>query len=116
MKRVDIINQSISKKVFSGAFVTEGFFERLRGLILQKSPLPFGALVIDKCDSIHTFLMRFELDAVFLNRDGVVLQIVKGIKPFRIVLPISNAYYVIEAESSGFTEENFRIGDKIEFV
>ena len=43
------------------------------------TPLPAGyGLRILKCNSIHTFGMRFALDLVWLGRDGRVLRVDHG--------------------------------------
>jgi uncharacterized membrane protein (UPF0127 family) len=115
MRRVSVVNRTTSRTIFENAAMTEGFSERLTGLMFRNKPLEFDALVIDKCDSIHTFFMRFAIDAIFLNKEGRIIRIVKNIKPFRIILPISNACYVIECESRETTEQNFHTGDTIEF-
>ena len=61
----------------------EGFLARGRGLMLTRE-LPEGAgLVLEPCNSIHMFFMRYPLDIIFLDKSGVVLFMYKGIKPWR---------------------------------
>ena len=63
--------------------VARSFLERLRGLIGVKSLEPDEGLLIERCNCIHTFFMSFPIDATFLDRDGNVVKIVRGIKPWR---------------------------------
>ena len=59
--------------------VARSFRERRRGLA-KMAPLPAGyGLRILKCNSIHTFGMRFALDLVWLARDGRVLRVDRGV-------------------------------------
>jgi len=58
---------------------------RMKGL-LGRSELPPGeGLLLRPASSIHTFFMRFPLDAVFLDRDLVVRKVVAAVKPWRLV-------------------------------
>jgi uncharacterized protein len=72
------------------------FLARAWGL-LGRSNLPRGAgLLIRPCRSIHTFGMRFPIDALFLNRDQQVVGLVHALKPQRISPIFVSAYGVIE--------------------
>ena len=65
------------------AEVAESAFERMRGLI-GRSKLESGkGMLITKCNCIHTFFMRFPIDATFLDREGKVVKTVRGIRPWR---------------------------------
>ena len=65
------------------AEVAERAFERMRGLI-GRSDLESGTgMLITKCNCIHTFFMRFPIDATFLDRQGNVVKTVRNIRPWR---------------------------------
>jgi uncharacterized membrane protein (UPF0127 family) len=56
---------------------------RMRGL-LGRSDLPRGeGILIRPAGSIHTFFMRFPIDAVFLDNDGKVVGIERELPPWR---------------------------------
>jgi uncharacterized protein len=58
--------------------------ERVRGL-LGREELDGGAgLWIARTGSVHTFFMRFPIDAVFLDRELRVRKVVASVKPFRL--------------------------------
>jgi len=59
--------------------------QRMRGLLGRKSLEPGAGLLITRTSSIHTFLMAFPIDAVFLDRDLSVRSIVANVRPSRIV-------------------------------
>ncbi|MBP9115902.1 MAG: DUF192 domain-containing protein [Acidimicrobiia bacterium] len=59
---------------------------------VSKSP---KALYFDKCRSVHTFGMRFNLKIVFFNKNQDVIAS-KVIKPNRLVLSPKGTYSILE--------------------
>ena len=66
------------------ADVAETFAERARGLIGRPPPPPGRGLLIPRCNAIHTLFMRYPIDATFLDREGRVVKVVRGIRPGRL--------------------------------
>lgn len=66
------------------AEVAERFFDRAKGLIGRKGLPPGEGLLILRCNCIHTMLMRFPIDATFLDRHDRVVRVVRGIRPWRL--------------------------------
>ena len=64
------------------AEVAETFAERAKGLIGRTRLEPGKGMLITKCNCIHTFFMRFPIDATFLDRNGEVVKIVRNIRPW----------------------------------
>lgn len=63
--------------------LAQSFKQRLVGLMFRKS-LPAGAaLLLDPCNMVHTCFMRFNMDALFLDKDGRVLHVTENMKPWR---------------------------------
>ena len=65
------------------ARVARTFFERARGLIGTKSLGPGEGMLILKCNAIHTWFMRFPIDATFLDRNDQVVCVVRDIPPWK---------------------------------
>jgi uncharacterized membrane protein (UPF0127 family) len=57
--------------------------ERMRGLLGRDGLEPGTGLWIAKTGSVHTFFMRFPMDAVFLDKELRVRKVVPAVKPFR---------------------------------
>ena len=58
---------------------------RMRGL-LGRSSLPAGeGILLRPAASVHTFFMRFPIDVVFLDADGVVVAVRPDVPPWRAV-------------------------------
>ena len=75
MRRVNILGVD--------AEVAERFTERLRGLIGRNGLERGKGMLIVRCNCIHTFFMRFPIDATFLDGQGRVVKTVKGVRPWR---------------------------------
>ena len=65
------------------AEVAETFLERTKGLIGRDGLERGKGMLIMKCNCIHTFFMRFSIDATFLDGQGRIVKTVKGIRPWR---------------------------------
>jgi uncharacterized membrane protein (UPF0127 family) len=58
-------------------------FTRMRGLLGRRN-LPQGeGILLEPAGSIHTFFMRFPIDAVFLDRERRVVKVAHGVRPWR---------------------------------
>jgi uncharacterized membrane protein (UPF0127 family) len=71
-------------RLVCSATVADNPLTRLRGL-LGRASLPAGeGLLIRPAPSIHTFFMRFAIDAVFLDADFRVLAVERSLRPGRL--------------------------------
>jgi uncharacterized membrane protein (UPF0127 family) len=58
---------------------------RLLGLALLSREGAGTGLLIPRCRSVHTLGMRFRLDLVFLDADGLVIELRRAVPPGRFV-------------------------------
>ncbi len=63
--------------------VAKSLWARMRGLIGVKRLPPDEGLLIERCNCIHTFFMRFAIDATFLDGNDRPVKVVRNIKPWR---------------------------------
>ncbi len=68
------------------AKVAHTFAERARGLIGRPRPADGEGMLIEKCNAIHTFFMKYPIDATFLDREGRVVRVVRDIQPWRLLV------------------------------
>lgn len=68
------------------ADVAASFLQRAKGLIGRSSLPPGEGLLIERCNAIHTFFMKFPIDAIFLDRSGRVVKTVRNIRPWRFLV------------------------------
>lgn len=87
------------------------FRERLIGLMFKKE-IKDGAIIFENCRSIHTCFMYQSIDIIALNREFVITDIRRGVKPWHFIFFKSPSQHVIEMKS---VPSRVRIGDKIIF-
>jgi uncharacterized membrane protein (UPF0127 family) len=63
--------------------VADSFAARLRGLLGRRGLEAGEGLLIPRTSSVHTHFMRFAIDVVFLDADGRVAKIARGLRPWR---------------------------------
>jgi hypothetical protein len=78
------------------ATVADRPLTRMVGLLGRSGLAPGDGLVIRPCNAIHTWFMRFPIDVVFLDADGVVLRAVEALPPFRLASGGRRARVTIE--------------------
>src|SRR5436190_20293849 len=69
--------------------------ERARGLLGRSGLDPDEGLLLEHTRSVHTFGMRFAIDAVLLDRDHRVIGVVR-LSPNRVLLPRPHVRAVLE--------------------
>ena len=76
--------------------LADGFSSRFFGL-MGRSSLPDGdAMLFAPGGTIHTFFMRFPLDVAFLSREGGVLRLAEGVRPWRLTRAPRGTKFVLE--------------------
>ena len=89
------------------------FISRGRGLMLA-APMPSGGgLVIEPCNSIHMFFMRYPLDILFVDKEGKVVFMYKGIKPWRVGRIVKGAKSAIELPEGSIEHSGTQVGDAL---
>ncbi|WP_422821985.1 DUF192 domain-containing protein [Vreelandella utahensis] len=64
--------------------MARSFRERAIGLLGCRRLSPQQGLYFERCRSVHMFGMRFPVDVLFLDEDGVVVRTVPALRPWRI--------------------------------
>lgn len=85
------------------------FKDRLFGLMFKKN-INY-CLLFKKCNSIHTFFMRENIDVVMTDKNNKVIFIKKNMKKNRIILPKKNVYNTYEFPNNFIKE--LKINDQL---
>lgn len=94
--------------------VADTLWARLRGL-LGRADFPVGnGLLIRPCKGIHTFFMKFPIDAVFLDRENRIVAIFRALSPNRLTPIYRKASAVLELPA-GTIDSNTDVGDLVDF-
>ena len=92
--------------------VADSHFSRMRGLLGRRELAADDGLLLTPCSSIHTWFMRFPIDAVFLQADLTVLKVKEHVRPWRLV-GCSGARSVLELPAGSSAEHGLRPGDRL---
>lgn len=107
--------ESCSGVIATNVRKARGFFGRLRGL-MYRNMLPEGeALLIEPCDAIHTFGMRFAIDVLFLDAEGVIVKALRSLKPGKIVRSVRNGCAVLEMNAGSLPGDLALEGKVVKF-
>jgi uncharacterized membrane protein (UPF0127 family) len=101
---MNVINKTRNTVLADKAVIVDTLFTRMKGLLGRAGLARGEALVIRPCNSIHTFFMSFCIDVVFLDRTYKVLKVVKNLKSWHVVMPVSSASSVLELKP-GFADK-----------
>ncbi len=88
-------------------------FSRARGLLGREGLGPGEGLWIEPCAMIHTFFMRFAIDAVFLDGGLRAVRVLRGMAPWRVSPWVRGASSVLEL-AAGSSQQTVEPGDQLE--
>jgi len=88
---------------------------RLFGLIGRDNLQEGSALSIEPCTSIHTFFMKFCIDAAFMAKDGRLLRAISALRPWRATRIYPGAALVVELPAGTLARTGTREGDELAF-
>ncbi|MFC1704594.1 DUF192 domain-containing protein [Candidatus Omnitrophota bacterium] len=91
-----IINQTRNTLLADNATLARTFLARIKGLLGKKGLKENHALIIQPCNSIHTFFMRFVIDVIFLDKQHKVVGLRESMPPGRISRIYPQAHTVVE--------------------
>ena len=81
-------------------YVCKSFFSRLKGFMFTRNIN--RALLFDKCNSIHTFFMKENIDVIMCDNDNKVLFVYRDLPKNKIILPKKGVRKVFETPSGYF--------------
>jgi uncharacterized membrane protein (UPF0127 family) len=84
----------------------------MRGLLGRRSLQSGEGILICPTWSIHTAFMRFRIDAVFLDREGRVLKIVRELRPWRAA-SCRGARAVLELPAGEAEQQGVVVGERL---
>jgi uncharacterized protein len=81
--RVGTLSSSEGQVVCERCYLAYSTLERMRGLLGRDSLDPNEGMLFRPAGSIHMMFMRFAIDAIFCDRDLRVIDVVRGLRPWR---------------------------------
>lgn len=87
-------------------------WSRLRGLLGRGGLAADEGLLLRPVNAIHTMFMRFPIDVVFLDRDYVVVKVVRGVRPWRFA-GARGARAVLELAAGAADRKRLTVGERL---
>jgi hypothetical protein len=93
--------------------VARNVFARARGLLGRSTLLGGEGLMLPRTRAVHTHFMRFPIDVVFVDRDGVVIRVVAALQPWRAA-SCRRAHVVLELAAGECERRHLVEGDRVQ--
>jgi uncharacterized protein len=93
--------------------VADRMVARMKGLLGKRELVAGEGLLIQPAPSIHTFFMRFPIDAVFLAKSGKVMKVAPNVGPWRM-RSCRRAFAVLELPAGEAEQRGITVGDQID--
>jgi len=106
-----IINTTKNSVVANEVIIANTPFMRMKGLLGKKELKKGQALILDPCNSIHTFFMRFPIDILFLDKNNKIIKTISCLKPFRLTSIYFNATSAVELPIGTIQSLSIQKGD-----
>jgi uncharacterized membrane protein (UPF0127 family) len=107
-----IANFTRGTVVCERALLADGPLRRMRGLMGRRALLRGEGLLLRPAPAIHTGFMRFPIDAVFLDGELNVLEIVERLVPWRTAAR-RGARAVLELPAGECERRCLAVGDRV---
>jgi len=101
------------KLEYNGKFIylidCKSFFSRFKGFMFKKEIN--CALLFNKCNCIHTFFMKKNIDVIMCDKNNKILYYYNDLNKNRIIWPKKDIYKTIELPVNFF---DINVGDLIQ--
>ena len=111
-------NRTRSTYLATDLMIAATHWTRFRGLMATNpSEFPPGSgLWINPSRGIHTFAMRFPIDALYLDHERYVIHIEEGLKPWRVAAIRIAASSILELPVGTVVGSKTMLGDRIDIL
>ena len=103
----------IGETIFNKGKIANSFSSRLKGLMFTENIKSEEGLLLENCNSIHTFFMNFEIDVAYIDKNYIVIG-KETIKPWRIGKLFIGTKHVFESSKNSMN--NIKIGEKLSII
>jgi uncharacterized membrane protein (UPF0127 family) len=112
--KLTIRNTTRGTVLATAADVADTSAKRRTGLLKHTSLPPGEGLLIEPCEGVHTFWMKFAIDVLYLSREKKVMKVRHAMAPFRMSLCLP-AHSVLELPAGTAASTGTVKGDVLEF-
>jgi len=111
-----LVNRTLDRVVCQRIGLARTLWSRTRGL-LGRPPLVEGeGLLIEPCQSVHMFFMRYSIDVVFLDHEFRVVALRPGLRPWRATRYFRDAHSALELPAGAVADSGLDLGHQLALV
>jgi len=108
-----VIRNKTQKNIISKNYSSKNAFGKIKGLIGEKTP---RTIILKTRFGIHTFLLKFPIDVVILNKRNEVVKLKKDLQPNKCFFWNIKFNTVIEFPGGFLEKSKTKVGDTLEFT
>jgi uncharacterized membrane protein (UPF0127 family) len=109
-----LIDRETNRVVVAELHLATGFWSRWLGWQFRAMPACGSGLLLAPCASIHTCWMRFALNIAWLDHNGTVLAVGRGVRPWRFAFAPRGTLAVLEVPAR--EAPDFEIGARLKLI
>ena len=111
-----LINHTTGRVVCQQVTLARTLWTRTRGLLGRPPPERGTGLLLEPCQSVHMFFMRYAIDVIFLDADYRVVAVRAGLRPWRVTRYYRTAYAALELREGAAAEAGLEPGHQLALV
>lgn len=115
MERLVVVNTHTGVILAQRVELARTFLTRLQGLIGRSGLGEGEGLVLEGCNSVHMFFMRFPIDVIFVDRRDKVVGLAWNLQPGAVSRVFPKAFRAVELPAGTIGRTGTGEGDVLEF-
>jgi uncharacterized protein len=112
-KMLEIRNLTRDSEVAARVRPADRAWSRMVGLLGRRRLARDEGLLLTPCTSVHTFLMFFPIDILYLSREHVVVKAVSALRPFRLSACLKGSHSILELPAGVIEASGTQVGDRL---
>lgn len=111
--RFHITNDSKRRTLADRSRKADTFFTRAIGLMGRRGLEDGEALIIQPCNGVVCFFMRFAIDVLFVDGEDRIVHMIPDMKPWRASSIVRASRLVVELPAGTIEDTGTEVGDTI---
>ncbi|HBG07424.1 MAG: hypothetical protein A2075_00905 [Geobacteraceae bacterium GWC2_58_44] len=109
------LNLNSGRELAGRLSVAATLFSRAKGLLGRQALAQGEGLLIRPCKGVHTFLMKFPIDVVFLDKNDRIVETVENLQPYRMTRVLLGSTSAIELPAGTVSASATVVGNQVVF-
>lgn len=108
-----IINETRHQVLAKQIRKADNLFTRLRGLLFSPPLEADQSMLLTPCNAIHCIGMTYPIDAIFIDKNFVVVGLAANLKPMQFSAIYLRAHNCLELPAGVINKTGTQIGDQL---